>query len=83
MHMHIHQLLTLVGMCVYDVYAYFGWVNVVMPTPGEGDDKNWLITGILVPVDKKPKQVFKIPVLVNKKPDWKSKIPVPVNKNRI
>ena len=54
---------------------------VHMPTPREGDDKNWLITGILVPVDKKPKQVFKIPVLVNKKPDWKSKIPVPVNKN--
>ena len=53
-----------------------------MPTPREEDDKNWLLTGILVPVDKKPKQVFKIPVLVNKKPDWKSKIPFPVNKNK-
>ena len=30
--MHIRQLLTLVGMCVYDVYAYFGWVNVVIYT---------------------------------------------------
>ena len=58
--MHIHQLLTLVGMCVYDVYAYFGWVNVViytayMPTPRS--------------VDKKPEGVFKIPVPVDEKPD--------------
>ena len=69
----MQQLLTLVDKCVYVVYAYFGWANVViytayMPTPR--------------PVDSKPERVFKIPVPVDEKPDWKSKIPVPVNKNR-
>ena len=83
--MHIQQLFTLVDMCVYVVYAYFECVNVVIqcacPLPGKGDDQNWLITIIPVPVDKKPERVFKIPVPVHKKPDWKSKIPVTVIEN--
>ena len=38
-------------------------------------------TGIPVPVDKKPEQVFKIPSPVDKKRDWKSKIPFRIRTN--
>ena len=57
------------------------YIKCTCPLPGKGDDQNWPITGILVPVDKKPERVFKIPVPVHKKPDWKSKIPVTVIEN--
>ena len=53
-----------------------------MLAPGKGDYPNWLSTGIPVPVDRKPEQVFKNLVPVDKKPDWIYKILLPADKNR-
>ena len=55
-------------MCILDarMFSY----SAHAPSQGKG---MMLSTAIPVPVDKKPKQVFKIPVLVDKEPEWKSK----------
>ena len=56
---------------------------VHMPTPwGKGMTKTGLVWEFRFRVDKKPEQVFKIPVPVVEKLNGKSKNPVPVDKNR-